>query len=145
MAAAVADTNERKMTPNPTEMNEEYREELTHFFLRAIYFLLQLLMDVSVFFWFGLVFQISDGLFVICFVKKKNSGFSLAPFLEKSGPVAPAVGAPEVATAGAVEAAIVPPVVASSSATDARSPGNENERRTSEIDNRQSYLIGPSY
>lgn len=67
----------------------------------------------------------------------------LAPFLEKSCPMASAIGPPEVATAGAVEAAVVPPVIASSSAADARSPGNENERRTSEIDNRQTHLITP--
>lgn len=60
----------------------------------------------------------------------------LAPFLEESSPMASAIGSPQVATTGATEAAIVPPVVAAASASDARSSGNINQRRTSEKRNK---------
>lgn len=56
----------------------------------------------------------------------------LAPLLEEPGPVAAAVGAPQVAAARRAEAAVVPPVIAAAAAPDARSSGNINQRRTSE-------------
>lgn len=60
----------------------------------------------------------------------------LAPFLEESGPMTTAIGSPQVAATGAAEAAIVPPVVAAATASDARSSGNINQRRTSEKRNK---------
>lgn len=56
----------------------------------------------------------------------------LTPFLEEAGSVASTIGSPQVAATRGAEAAIVPSVVAGSSAPDARSSGNINQRRTSE-------------
>lgn len=56
----------------------------------------------------------------------------LAPLLEEAGPMASAIGAPQVAAAGTAKTAVVPSVVAASTAADARSSGNINQRRTSE-------------
>lgn len=68
--------------------------------------------------------------------KDFQSFIDLAPFLEKSGPMTTAIGSPQVAATGAAEAAIVPPVVAAATASDARSSGNINQRRTSEKRNK---------
>lgn len=56
---------------------------------------------------------------------------ALAPFLEEADPLAPTVGAPEVAAAARAEAAVVGPVIAVAVATHARPPVHRDPRGTS--------------